>query len=121
MRCVRVINLLSVVCVLRGLCWDSASVFPQAALAQSSPSDPVLLQNGMTLSEFRETFFAEDIRNTKADRQAGKPDLSRAEKHERALANLEKVVSFPPKTGPLHWPREGDLAWRGSDIQTKTF
>ena len=29
-------------------------------------------------------------------------------------------VSFPPRTGPLHWPREGDWAWRGSDIQTKT-
>ena len=35
----------------------------------------------------------------------------------RALA----LLSFPPKTGPLHWPREGDWAWRGSDIQTTTY
>jgi len=36
----------------------------------------------------------------------------------------EKVVdhymSFPPRTGPFHWPRDGDWAWRGSDIQTQT-
>ena len=29
------------------------------------------------------------------------------------------LLSFPLKTGPLHWPRKGDWAWRGSDIQTK--
>jgi len=30
-------------------------------------------------------------------------------------------LSFPRKTGPLHWPREGDCAWRGSDPQRKPF
>lgn len=29
-------------------------------------------------------------------------------------------LSFPLKTGPLHWPQKGELAWQGSDIQTKT-
>ena len=31
-----------------------------------------------------------------------------------------RKLSFPLKTGPLHWPQKGELAWQGSDIRTKT-
>ena len=31
------------------------------------------------------------------------------------------VLSFPLKTGPLHWAQKGDIEWRGNDIQTKMF
>lgn len=37
----------------------------------------------------------------------------------RPLVSADAQLSFPPKARPLHWQREGEMAWRGSDTRTK--